>query len=87
MPKVEEPKVKVLALRAFLAGPGRVARPGEACEIDRRHAHMVIASGLARELTEAEAAAAPKASAPETFEVRDPEPTTRDPKGPRSKRG
>lgn len=70
--------IKLFALRPCMVAPGRVARPGKAFEADARHASYLIGAGLARELTEAEAAAAEKTE--EEPDASDTSAENRDPK-------
>lgn len=72
----QRPKTRVVAMKDFIASPGRIANVGEVVEMDELDARRALACGNAREIKDDDM---PRATAPGTVESRDPQVRSRDP--------
>jgi hypothetical protein len=72
----QRPTARVVAMKEFIAAPGRIAVTGEVVELDDLDARRALACGNARELTDADM---PRATPAGTVETREPQVRNRDP--------
>ena len=72
----ERPTARVVAMKEFIAAPGRIAVPGEIVPMDEIDARRAIACGNARELTDDDK---PHATPSGLVETRDPQVRNREP--------
>lgn len=76
MPAFQRPTALVVAMKDFIAAPGRIACTGHIVEMDEADARRALACGNARELT---AADEPRATPAGQIETREPQVRSRDP--------
>jgi hypothetical protein len=76
MPAFQRPTARVVALKDFIAAPGRIATAGDVVELDESAARQALSLGNARPLAEDDEPGATPAGAVDT---RDPQPRSRDP--------
>jgi hypothetical protein len=65
-----------MALKDFIASPGRIAHAGEVVELDDLDARRALALGNAREVTKGDW---PSITPPDTVDTREPAVRSRDP--------
>lgn len=76
MPALQRPTARVVALKDFIAAPGRIASAGQIVELDESDARRALGLGNARELTDEDR---PHATPSGLIETREPQVRSRDP--------